>query len=191
MAYSLTEGQLDPPADPGVVEGLSSVLQAALPRDYLDFLLQHNGGEGFIGDRYIVFWKAEELADFNREYEVGKYAPGMLLFGSHGGGEAYGFDTRSAAMPIVCVPFIGMELRYASPVAKDFADLLCPACGAAMSNHRDDRLTRGMDLVEIKPIIVGGDPVDPENKTWVTRQQHFELVRFWNRLIGDLRKQDQ
>jgi len=123
MTYSLTEGQLDPPADPSVVQGLSSNLEVPLPRDYLDFLRQHNGGEGFIGDRYIVLWKAEELADFNREYEVGKYAPGILLFGSNGGGEAYGFDTRSAAMPIVRVPFIGMELRYATPVAKDFPDL--------------------------------------------------------------------
>ncbi len=51
------------------------------------------------------------------------------------------------------------------------------------------RPKRGMELVEIKPIIVGGDPTDPKNKTWVTRQQHFELVRFWNRIISDLRKQ--
>ncbi len=59
-----------------------------------------------------------------------------------------------------------------------------------MSDHLDAR-PRGMELVEIKPIIVGGDPIDPQNKTWVTRQQHFELVRFWNRVIGDLRKQGQ
>jgi hypothetical protein len=123
MVYSLTEGQLDPPADPGVVEALSSSLKVALPLDYLDFLRQHNGGEGFIGDNYIIFWKAEELADFNREYEVDRYAPGIVLFGSDGGGDGYGFDTRSAAMPIVCVPFIGMELRYATPVAKNFPDL--------------------------------------------------------------------
>ncbi len=123
MAYSLTEGRLDPPADPSVVEGLSSSLEVSLPRDYLDFLRQHNGGEGFIGDRYIVLWKAEELADFNREYEVDKYAPGIVLFGSNGGGEGYGFDTRSAAMTIVRMPFIGMELLYATPVAKDFPDL--------------------------------------------------------------------
>jgi len=123
MAYSLTEGRLDPPADRGIVEGLSSGLGVALPGDYLDFLRQHNGGEGFIGDNYIVLWKAEELADFNREYEVEKYAPGILLFGSDGAGEGYGFDTESAAMPIVHVPFIGMERRYATPIAKDFPDL--------------------------------------------------------------------
>lgn len=123
MAYSLTEGQLDPPADTRAVERLASGWGANLPRDYLDFLRQHNGGEGFIGDNYIVFWKAEELADFNREYEVEKYAPGILLFGSDGGGEGYGFDTKSDTTPIVRVPFIGMERRYARPIARDFLDL--------------------------------------------------------------------
>lgn len=123
MMYRLTEGRLDQPADLGVVERLHFDLKVELPKDYLDFLRQHNGGEGFVGDHYIVFWKAEELADFNREYEVEKYAPGIFLFGSSGGGEGYGFDTQSAARPIVRIPFIGMERRYAAPVAKDFPDL--------------------------------------------------------------------
>lgn len=123
MTYSLTEGQLDAPADADVVDALSSSLGVALPSDYLGFLRQHNGGEGFVGDNYIIFWKIEELADFNREYEVEKYAPGIFLFGSSGGGEGYGFDTQSVAMPIVRIPFIGMERRYAEPVAKDFPDL--------------------------------------------------------------------
>lgn len=50
-----------------------------------------------------------------------------------------------------------------------------------MSDRMNTR-RRGMELVEITPIIVGGDPCDPENKTWVTRQQHFEMVRYWNRV---------
>lgn len=50
---------------------------------------------------------------------------------------------------------------------------------------------RGMELVEIKPIILGGDPADPQNKTWVTRQQHFEFVRYWNRTISELRTQKE
>lgn len=123
MIYQLTEGQLAPAADLGVVEGLSSTLGIILPGDYLEFLRQHNGGEGFIGDNYLVLWRAEELADFNREYEVEVYAPGIFLFGSDGGGEGYGFDTNAAAMPIVRIPFIGMERRYATPLAESIFDL--------------------------------------------------------------------
>jgi hypothetical protein len=59
-----------------------------------------------------------------------------------------------------------------------------------MSNRLDAR-PRGMQLVEITPIIVGGNPTDPQNKTWVTRQQHFEMVRYWNRVISDFRKRGQ
>ncbi|MER8466486.1 hypothetical protein [Mesorhizobium sp. M1396] len=47
---------------------------------------------------------------------------------------------------------------------------------------------KGMELFEITPIIVGGDPVSMENKIWLTRQEHFEAVRYWNRAIGILRK---
>jgi hypothetical protein len=57
-----------------------------------------------------------------------------------------------------------------------------------MSNRLDAR-PQAMELVEITPVILGGNPTDPRNKTWVTRQQHFEMVRYWNRVISDLRKQ--
>ncbi len=123
MGYTLTEGQLNAPANAVVVDGLSASLGVVLPKDYTNFLKQHNGGEGFIGDNYIIFWRAEELADFNREYEVERYAPGIVLFASNGGGEGYGFDTQSAAMPIVRIPFIGMAREYAEPMADDFRDL--------------------------------------------------------------------
>lgn len=123
MVYRLTEGQFNAASDPEVIANLSDRLDIALPANFLNFLRQHNGGEGFIGDNYIIFWKAEELADFNREYEVEQYAPGIFLFGSNGGGEGYGFDTQSPTTPIVRIPFIGMERRYATTVAKDFPDL--------------------------------------------------------------------
>lgn len=57
-----------------------------------------------------------------------------------------------------------------------------------MSDKSGYSRRKGMELFEITPVIVGGDPISLENKIWVTRQEHFELVRFWNRTIGDLRK---
>ncbi|WP_256753500.1 SMI1/KNR4 family protein [Mesorhizobium sp. Mes31] len=123
VGYGLTEGQFDAPAEAAVVDGLSARLGVALPKDYTKFLKEHNGGEGFIGDSYIIFFKAEELVDFNREYEVEKYAPGILLFASNGGGEAYGFDTHDVEMPIVRIPFIFMERQSAETIARDLADL--------------------------------------------------------------------
>ena len=49
----------------------------------------------------------------------------------------------------------------------------------------------GMELFEIKPVMLGGDPLDPINKTLLTREQHIQAVRYWNRVIRDLRKQQK
>jgi hypothetical protein len=56
------------------------------------------------------------------------------------------------------------------------------------SLRRNNPSVIGMEIFEITPIILGGDPVDPKNKTVLTRQQHIEAVRYWNKLIRDLRK---
>lgn len=45
----------------------------------------------------------------------------------------------------------------------------------------------GKEIYEIKPVILGGSPTDPANKTILTRQQHIEAVRYWNKVIRDLR----
>ncbi|MDX8514939.1 hypothetical protein [Mesorhizobium captivum] len=60
-----------------------------------------------------------------------------------------------------------------------------------MSDQNGYSRPKGMELFEITPVIVGGDPVSLENKIWVTRQEHFELVRYWNRTIGILRNAAQ
>jgi hypothetical protein len=108
----------------GASEGELLAITRNLPQDYVEFLRKHNGGEGFIGDDYFILWKAQELDRFNLEYEVEEYAPGIFLFGSSGGGEGYGFDTREKGLRIVRLPFIGMDLRYVKGVADSFTALL-------------------------------------------------------------------
>jgi hypothetical protein len=48
---------------------------------------------------------------------------------------------------------------------------------------------QGKEIVEITPIILGGSPTDPSNKAAVSRQQHIEAARYWNKIITDLRNQ--
>lgn len=55
--------------------------------------------------------------------------------------------------------------------------------------RRRDPQMRGMEVFEITPIILGGDPTDPQNKTLLSRGQHFEAVRYWNGVVADLRQQ--
>jgi hypothetical protein len=94
-----------------------------LPADYLEFMYAHDGGEGWVGDNYLILWKLSELVPFNRDYEVRTYAPGLLPFGSSGGGEAFAYDMRQAVPSIVMVPFVGMSLASVIEVASDMVGL--------------------------------------------------------------------
>lgn len=114
----------NPPASHEEIEKVQQNLSLHLPKSYVDFLLIKNGGEGFIGENYLVFWKVEDLVAMNDAYHVAEFVPKVLLFGSDGDGEAFGFDTRSQACSIVSIPFIGMNMRLARTVARDFESFL-------------------------------------------------------------------
>ena len=56
-------------------------------------------------------------------------------------------------------------------------------------NKQDRRKFAGMEIFEITPVILGGSPTDPANKAVINREQHIAAVRYWNKIISDLRKQ--
>jgi hypothetical protein len=100
-------------------------LEAFLPLDYIGFLKEMNGGEGFVGaNAYLILWRAEELVEFNKAYQVEEYAPGLFIFGSDGGGEAFAFDLRSDTRSIVSIPFVGMDVGLIRPLSADFMGFL-------------------------------------------------------------------
>lgn len=93
-----------------IIDKVSSEVGFAFPSDYLDFMLNSNGGEGPIGpSNYLSLWKMEDIAKLNKDYDVGLYAPGYLIFGSDGSGTAYAFDKEKG--DIVSFQFIGMTME--------------------------------------------------------------------------------
>jgi len=46
----------------------------------------------------------------------------------------------------------------------------------------------GKEIFDVKPVVLGGNPTDPANKVLLDRRQHIEAVRYWNRIIQNLRK---
>jgi hypothetical protein len=38
-------------------------------------------------------------------------------------------------------------------------------------------------------VLLGGNPTDPENKMVLTRDQHMEVVRYWNNVVNAVRNQ--
>jgi hypothetical protein len=112
------------PAHRAEIERVQENLRFRLPTSYVQFMLGKNGGEGFVGQSYLVLWKMEELISKNIVYHVAEFVPELFLFGSNGGGEAFGFDTRSEVCEIVSIPFVAMDLHDAKIVAADFAAFL-------------------------------------------------------------------
>jgi SMI1 / KNR4 family (SUKH-1) len=116
----LAEFNGNPPADAASLQRFQTEAGFRLPEEYAKFLRERDGGEGFIGDTYLILWRVSELVGFNKDYQVAEYAPGLFLFGTDGGGEAFAFDIRSEAKPIVSVPFVGMDLKSIRAVAPNF-----------------------------------------------------------------------
>jgi len=46
---------------------------------------------------------------------------------------------------------------------------------------------KGLHIHRVHPILFGGSPTDKDNIKLVTRQQHAELVVFWNKKIRELK----
>jgi SMI1 / KNR4 family (SUKH-1) len=115
----------NPPATEFLIRKIQKEGHVTLPSDYVEFLQKMDGGEGFIGpNAYVILWRVGELLDINKAYEVSDYAPGLFLFGSDGGGEAFAFDMRLSSRPIVEVPFVGMDLNLIRPKGATFYEFL-------------------------------------------------------------------
>ena len=74
----------NPPASYDAVARCQSNLRFSLPADYVQFLVQMNDGEGFVGRNYLRAWPVEDLIQFNKDYLVDEAAPELFLFGSSG-----------------------------------------------------------------------------------------------------------
>ena len=125
LAEKLTsEFNVNPPVSIEAIRQFEGESGMSLREDYAAFLMHSNGGEGFIGKGYASLWRLEDLAGKNRSYRVADYAPGLYLFGSDGGGEAFAFDMRSKERPIVRVPFVPLDLKEVQVLAPTFEGFL-------------------------------------------------------------------
>ena len=88
---SWNEFEFNNPYEGKIINEINGV---ELPRQYIDFMLLHNGGEGDLGETWFILYPMEELEEINEDYEVDRYLPGRIIIGSNGGGELYGIDSE-------------------------------------------------------------------------------------------------
>lgn len=85
------EFEFNAPYEGDVIEKINEVV---LPKDYVEFMKIHNGGEGDIGETWLILYSLEELQEINDDYEIEKFLPNHIIIGSDGGGELYGIDSQ-------------------------------------------------------------------------------------------------
>ena len=115
--------------DIGIVE---EQLHIVFPEDYLEFLKWSNGGEGYVGENYISFWKVEDLAALNAEYQIQKYLSEKFLgIGTDGGGICYGFYLEKEFAIFKC-PLGDLDTNGITIVANSIKDFFGSALGSEL-----------------------------------------------------------
>lgn len=164
-----------------MAEPPAQVLQE-LSEDYLAAVAEFGGREGFLGETYLRLYRLQELVALNLAYEVPALLPEIIVFGSNGGGEAFGFPLGEPA--VIQVPFLPLAAEYAKRQAHSFTEFVGLLASSGESPaHNVEAI--GKEVHDKHPICLGGSPTDPANKVLVPSAKHAELCRFWNKVYRD------
>ena len=122
--------------------------------------------EGWLNDDYLILFADAELANISERYAIGESLPGFTILGLRGWDD---FIVRDPSGNTYTVPTVPLDQRYLQAFGlPELATL-----------EADDRFKETIKWY-ITPLIFGGNPNDPKNLTWVNREQHIQLVIWWN-----------
>jgi len=96
------------PATLSEISAIEIFFNYTFPTDYKDLLLVTNGLEGRTEKQYLVLWSTHELMELNTAYQVKEFVSDLIIFGSDGAEDAFGFNTSGKTISVVKLPFIGM-----------------------------------------------------------------------------------
>ncbi|CAN5832956.1 hypothetical protein BH11PLA1_BH11PLA1_01770 [soil metagenome] len=84
-----------------------------------------DGGAGFISRHFVWLDSIDAMISSHVDLREARLdAPELRLFGSNGGGEAYGFDTRTTPWQVVMIPFVVMVWEDSIVLAHSFEGFL-------------------------------------------------------------------
>lgn len=116
--------RLSPPASRYAVIEAFAIHGLVPPQDYVEFLIATNGADGALTPSiYLSLWRLEDIFSSNELYAVEEFAPGLLLFGSDGGGTAFAFDLTDEWI-VVEIPFVPLFREEMSKIASTFSGFL-------------------------------------------------------------------
>jgi len=130
--------------------------------------------EGWVEDDYLILFDTSELEPVSNSYTFAGLLPGYRLIGLRGWDD---FIVEDVAGDLFTLPTIPVDARYLAPFQLPGADQALTA---------DERFS-GKIKWYVKPLVFGGDPSSHENQTWVTHEQHAQLIRYWNQMYRSMK----
>jgi hypothetical protein len=122
--------------------------------------------EGWHGNTFIAVFEGSEASAFAEACDFQSGLPGYSLIGLRGWQD---FIVQDQAGVNFTIPTVPLDPQYITPFTMpDPVDL-----------EEDARFTGKVQWL-LKPLVFGASGDDKDNETWVTYQQHSELVRWWN-----------
>ena len=79
--------------EPYIGNEIKQINNVVLPKQYLEFMKKHNGGQGDIGETWLEFFTLEDLQEINDDYCIEDFLTDHIIIGSNGNGELYGIDS--------------------------------------------------------------------------------------------------
>ena len=116
---------LEKPAELSVLQRIEKDFRLSLPKDYIQFMLLHNGGDGAVGKYgYLAVFGTDEIVEFYQEAGIGDALPSFFFFASDRSGYLYAYDYRDSDIKIVEVPDDISEMNEIKTVASSFGEFI-------------------------------------------------------------------
>ena len=129
--------------------------------------------EGWYGDDYLVLFE-ERAAALDQGYGLSVALPGYRLVGLRGWDDFIVEDATGACFTVPTVPIVHQHL---APFTVPTSPLRPEA----------DVKVRGRIKWYVTPIVFGGDPKIGDNLTWITLEEHVQLVAWWNKKYHEVK----
>ena len=123
--------------------------------------------EGWYGDEYLILFEESEISSASERYSISQFLPGYVVIGFRSWDD---FLVRDQAGAIYLVPTLPLTRDNLSPY---------PPPKEPIALQSDTRF-EGKLKWYVKPIAFGGDAKLGENITWISHEEHSQLVRWWN-----------
>ena len=131
--------------------------------------------EGWLGDEYLILFDTSEVGAASDRYAISRWLPAHQVIGLRGWDDLL---IKNHMGQVFSVPSVPISAEYVAPFPVASNPTLSP----------DSRFT-GKIKWYVQPISLGGDPTSDANTTWVSHEQHGQLVAWWNERYSTFKAQ--